>query len=284
MTFAQRRLWVETLRRLPLTSVLQAVGAEADRQDPAKWQTVRGLLSVNGTKFMNWSQGLGGGGAIDLAMHLTASDFTAAIEWLARLFPYSGPPPRNPVTTPPRPTPCFPPSDPDRLCRVKSYLIQQRRLPVAMTDPLIQSGRLYADSRANAVFLMLGNNRRPVGAELRGTTATPWRGLAPGSRKDIGYFSVGPPNASYAVLCESAIDAISCAALHPDHLCLSTAGARPNPAWITDLLNQGSRLYCGFDADPTGDNMARSMIAIHPTIQRLRPPLHDWNDVLKASL
>jgi hypothetical protein len=28
--------------------------------------------------------------------------------------------------------------------------------------------------------------------------------------------------------------------------------------------------------------MARAMIALHPTVQRLRPPHHDWNDVLKA--
>ena len=113
---------------------------------------------------------------------------------------------------------------------------------------------------------------------------TAWRGLAPGSRKDLGYFACGPAHANELVLCESAIDAISCAALYPDRLCLSTAGARPNPAWLPPLLAQHHRLYCGFDADPTGDRMAHAMTAIYPAIQRLRPPLHDWNDVLTASL
>jgi hypothetical protein len=28
--------------------------------------------------------------------------------------------------------------------------------------------------------------------------------------------------------------------------------------------------------------MAQAMILLHPTIQRLRPSRHDWNDVLKA--
>jgi hypothetical protein len=106
--------------------------------------------------------------------------------------------------------------------------------------------------------------------------------LAPGSRKNSGYFSCGPVRANELVLCESAIDAISCAALQPDRLCLSTAGARPNPAWLPPLLAH-HRLYCGFDADPTGDQMADAMIAIHPAIHRLRPPLHDWNDVLTAT-
>jgi len=65
---------------------------------------------------------------------------------------------------------------------------------------------------------------------------------------------------------------------------LSTAGARPNPHWLPPLLVQGCQVYCGFDADPTGDAMAQAMIALHPRVQRLRPSQHDWNDVLKARL
>ncbi len=50
--------------------------------------------------------------------------------------------------------------------------------PPALLDPLIQAGILYPDTRANAVFLLLGKQNLPVGAELRGTTARPgvaWR-------------------------------------------------------------------------------------------------------------
>ena len=58
----------------------------------------------------------------------------------------------------------------------------------------------------------------------------------------------------------------------------------PGPTrWLKPLLDQGSQVYCGFDADPTGDDMADAMIALHPAVQRLRPPAHDWNDVLKAA-
>ena len=84
------------------------------------------------------------------------------------------------------------------------------------------------------------------------------------------------------ILVESAIDAISCFALYPQHRCISTAGSRPNPRWLAPLIGQGYRVYCGFDADPTGEAMAHAMIALHPTLQRLRPTRHDWNDVLKA--
>ena len=280
MNFEQRRLWVDGLRRIPLEAVLRAAKAEPDGRDHAKWHTARGVLSVNGAKFINWNQGRGGGGAIDLAMHLNVFDFTAAVQWLAQRFPGLQPPTPTPSPNPPL---ALPTPEASRLPGVKRYLTEQRRLPASLLGPLVQTGRLYADPKANAVFLLLGKEDQPVGAELRGTTGTAWRGLAPGSRKDLGYFSVGNAQSRETILCESAIDALSCAVLYPDRRCLSTAGARPNPAWLTPLLAQGLRLYCAFDADPAGDHMAAVMIAQHPAIHRLRPPLHDWNDVLTTS-
>jgi len=293
MTFEQRRAETNRLRDIPLQAVLLAAGAKADRRDPAKWHTAQGTLSVNGAKFINWKKGRGGGGAIDLAMQINAMDFLSALQWLALRFPPAKA--ARPADQPSKQSLTLPTPDIEQLCRVKRYLIEQRRIPDTILEPLIQTGRLYADSRANAVFLLLGPARpcsqsegaggkegRAVGAELRGTSGDSWRGLAPGSCKDLGYFFVGAVLAREAVLCESAIDAISCHALYPERLCISTAGARPNPAWLTPMLAQGCHIYCGFDADPTGDRMAQTMSAIHPTVQRLRPPLHDWNDLLQA--
>jgi hypothetical protein len=56
----------DRLRALPLPEVLAALEARRDARDPAKWRTTRGVLSVSGPKFINWSQSIGGGGAIDL--------------------------------------------------------------------------------------------------------------------------------------------------------------------------------------------------------------------------
>ena len=275
----------DRLRLIPLESVLRSFGAQPDRYDTCKWHTSHGVLSVKGVKYMDWKQGGGGGGAIDLAMHLNGLSFAEALQWLEHRFPivpalHCGP------TTPSQQL-LIPPPHPENLPRVQEYLTRQRRLPLELLRTLNRSGDVYADSKANAVFLLRGANGQPVGAELRGTTIACWRGMAPGSRKNDGYFSASPkvddPRRPI-ILCESAIDAISCFALHPDYRCISTAGARPNPHWLRNLIQPGVAILCGFDTDATAEAMAASMKTLHPSIGRLRPRLHDWNDLLAASL
>jgi hypothetical protein len=291
-----RRETAERLRAVPLGAVLRALGAEPDLRDRHKWHTPAGVLSICGAKFINWHRGRGGGGAIDLVMHVADLPFAQALRWLEDRFAgaplpvCSGcappTPPSAPASDPSLPW-RPPPPHPPHLARVLTYLTGARGLASALLERHVAAGTLYADARANAVFILLGPGpeHRRVGAELRGTGPLQWRGMAPGSRKDLGFFAVASASLDVtapAILCESAIDALSCALLHPDHRCLSTSGARPDPLWLAPVLAHSSRLYCGFDADPTGDAMAREMIARHPGVRRLRPPLHDWNDVLLA--
>jgi hypothetical protein len=267
------------LRALSLPLILEQLGATLDPHDPAKWHTPGGVLSVNGPKFMNWNRGVGGGGAIDLVMHVRQVGFGQALEWLEQRFGEKTP--AQPALSFRAQTLALPRPVAQNWPRVQRYLTQERKLPAALLEPLVQSGTLYADARANAVFVLLDTAANPVGAELRGTTALAWRGLAPGSRKDRGFFSTSMTASHAIVLCESAIDALSCQALHPHYRCLSTSGARPDPAWLPALLTPGWPIYCGFDADPTGDAMGQRMHDLHPWIGRLRPPAKDWNDLLR---
>lgn len=274
--------WRERARRLrgvDLAAVLRFAGAQPDHDDSHKWHTRRGVLSLTGAKFMNWTLGQGGGGAIDLVMHLQQLGFGQALQWLETHFAATQIAPAP--APPPRPTLALPLPTPDNLAHVRRYLVVQRQLPPPLLETLLRSGNLYADARANAVFLLRDRRDQPVGAELRGTTAGAWRGMAPGSRKDLGFFAVPADPLEATALCESAIDALSCHALHPRYRCVSTAGARPNPGWLADLIGQTRRLYCGFDLDATGEAMAASMMSLHPSIRRLRPSRKDWNDVLR---
>ena len=172
---------------------------------------------------------------------------------------------------------------------MRRYLTQQRHLQLHVLQPLVDAGKLYADRRGNAVFLMVaGKDNHPIGAELRGTGQRTWRGLAPGTRKDLGYFWIGEPCSERIVLCESAIDAISCFQLHAIDLhtpclCISTAGVRSYLPWLPPLIARGYVIYCGFDTDQPGEAAAYRLIHRHPGTKRLRPPAHDWNDALTAS-
>ena len=295
------RRQADAVRSIPLETVLACWGAQRDRRDRSQWRTRRGPLSVTGAKFFNWHPAQGGGGAIDLVMHLGDLDAGAAIRWLQQhlgSIPATasatahipsntcdpGSPPR--ADTPAKACPPLRLPVPNRACLpcVRRYLTEQRGLALALLDPLIAAGKVAADRRGNAVFLMVaGKAQRPIGAELRGTGRRVWHGLAPGSRRDAGYFWIGLPGVRKLVLCESAIDALSCFQLHSDCFCLSTAGVRPDAPWLPPLIARGYDIHCGFDADPPGDAASRQMIARHPSITRLRPPAHDWNDVLVAS-
>jgi Protein of unknown function (DUF3991)/Toprim-like len=271
---------LHALRQIPLAAVLRACGAHPDRCDRKKWHTTQGSLSVAGLRFMNWNRGCGGGGAIDLVMQLEDLDFLGAAAWLGQRF--SLPVPGSPARSAARPL-LLPSPDLRRLSAVQCYLERQRALPGKLIEGLVQSGTLYADAHANAVFVLRGENHQPVGAELRGTGPARWRGLAPGSRRDLGYFRVRPVSPTTIVLCESAIDALSCSLLHPDCCAISTSGARTDPPWLLVLLQQGLPIYCGFDADTVGDQQAQLMMVLHREIRRLRPNCHDWNDVLKQN-
>ena len=84
MTRDDFRRQADLVREIPLEVVLTSWGAVRDRQDKSRWHTPRGPLSVTGTKFFNWHARQGGGGAIDLVMHLGGWDARQAIGWLER--------------------------------------------------------------------------------------------------------------------------------------------------------------------------------------------------------
>jgi hypothetical protein len=293
MNFDELRQRAAAARAVPLQTVLLLRGAVRDRHDRRKWHTEQGPLSVSGPKFMNWHRGQGGGGAIDLVMHLAGVDFRAAVTWLQQHLAANSPtlgasdshdPPREILLAEGNDRLRLPVPDARLLGRVCQYLTGTRGLSASLIEPLVASGKLYADRRANAVFLLVaGKAQRPVGAELRGTGPRAWRGMAPGTRKDLGYFWTGARGSHKIVLCESAIDTMSCFQMHPQRICISTSGVRADPPWLDALLARDYELYCGFDADGPGDAAAARMLALHPAVRRLRPSAHDWNDALTSS-
>ena len=270
------------VRNIDLSVLLQHQGYTKDPRDKTKWNTPRGIISVNGQKFMNWTLGTGGGGAIDLVIHLQGYEFKDAVFWLCNNFSTASVQQNFPKKLGrPKQILKLPQRDDRKLVRVTRYLREQRCIPQKLINHLIESQKLYADFRANAVFLLLGKKKQIVGAELRGTSAVQWRGMAPGSKKNQGCFYLVGALAKNMVLCESAIDAISCFVLYPEFTAISTSGATANPEWLQTFLTKGCDIWCGFDSDSTGNMLADKMIKLFPSIKRLYPPMHDWNEVLQ---
>ncbi len=280
-TFEGIRNKANKVRTIDLGTLLQHFGCSKDPQDKEKWHTPQGVISVNGQKFMNWTQNIGGGGAIDLIIHLKKIGFKDAVLWLCDKFASSSIQRESNKPHTPKRILKLPQKNQKKLQQVMLYLRDERYIPGVILKNLILSKKLYADHRGNAVFLLLGKKKRVVGAELRGTYNTQWRGMAPGSKKHLGCFYIIGESNKKMVLCESAIDAVSCAVLFPEYTAISTSGATANPAWIQKLLINGCEIYCGFDTDKTGDLMADKMIKRYPSIKRLRPHRHDWNEVLQ---
>lgn len=272
----------DKVRNINLDSLLQYCGCTKDSPDKKKWHTPKGIISVNGQKFMNWTLGTGGGGAIDLAIHLNNVEFKEAVIWLSDNFTPSFVQQPSPKQTHSLKQPLkLPQRNDEKLQLVTRYLCDERCIPQELVNNLVQSGKLYADVSGNAVFILLGKEKQAVGAELRGTRNTQWRGMATGSRKKLGCFYIVGASNRKMVLCESAIDAASCFVIYPEYTAISTSGAIPDPAWLQNFINKGCKIYCGYDADKTGDMIAEKMIKMYPEVNRLRPPRHDWNEVLQ---
>src|SRR6056297_2326063 len=82
MNFDDFRCRADRVREVPLETVMALRQAARDPRDRHKWHTEQGPVSLTGQKFTNWHRNTGGGGAIDLVMHLAGLDVSAAVAWL----------------------------------------------------------------------------------------------------------------------------------------------------------------------------------------------------------
>lgn len=285
---------ISKAREIPLESVLEKFGANRDPQDPNRnWKTHAGRITVTEGKFFNHDQQQGGGGAIDLAMHLGGFKFKEAVAWLGgnigrdeTVHQYQAEAGKHATrildTTPP-PKLEVPSPDAGKFARMKNYLTGKRAIPEAIVDNAIEKGRLWADKYANAVFSLRDLEGKQIGAELRGTFDKPFHGV----RGEKGLFFTGTSQSKTAVFVESGIDALSYQAMHPNALVIGTAGSGRDmlTAAARALDEKGYKIIAGFDADKAGEAQTKTLREAIPTatIDRQRPTQgKDWNDELKA--
>uniref|UniRef100_UPI000D4E7738 DUF3854 domain-containing protein n=1 Tax=Chlorogloea sp. CCALA 695 TaxID=2107693 RepID=UPI000D4E7738 len=284
----------QQLRDLPLDEIAIRLGLTQDKYDKHKWRGEGQIISINDQKFYDHANLKGGYGAIDLVMYVQAREFKAALQWLADSTLELPPVPRRS----PQPQPQaqerqpFGPPTPDELkwLAVRQYLIQKRQLPVALVDELHSQGKIYADAKQNAVFLRQDIEGNLTGASLRGTyNDSSFKGLATGSQRAGGWFSFvqGEGQLQRIVLVESAIDALSAAALaeQPGRtMFVSTDGAGSVPtSWLRQQQQQGVEIVAAHDSDRPGEDMAWRLAAELGSVIRATPTVgKDWNEQLKG--
>lgn len=162
--------------------------------------------------------------------------------------------------------------------RMMSYLTKSRNLPPPLVQMLIDKRLLYqAADTNNAVFV---SSKRDF-AELRGTlTDKPYHGIVKGSRHDGAWaFRLGNTDATEAYICESAIDAISLAAiLGVNAYYVSIAGAAKQAA-IDRIKQSRLTIVIATDNDQAGDECRRR----NSDCDTLRPEEKDWNEDLQSA-
>ena len=303
---AQNLKWrqqADQLRDLPLEDVAYQLGLDPDTKGQGRWKGQGHIVSIAGSKFYDFAgEQRGGGGAIDLVMHIQGCEFKQAIAWLHDRFgeagmlaaaTYHALEQATQIATD-EPSPKFVPplKDESRWPLVQHYLVHTRKLPQNLVKSLHQQGLVYADSQQNAAFIMRSLGGKTTGAFLRGTTGlnNTFMGLAPGTKRNAGWFYLRSGGnetdpIQQVVLCKSPIDALSKAVLdswpQKRTLYLAANSARSLPS--QEFLKEVSSVVAAYDNDAAGNTTAKAIKKLLPNCIRLRPKAKDWNEDLQSS-
>jgi hypothetical protein len=173
------------------------------------------------------------------------------------------------------------------------YLEEVRKIPAhILTDPLF-ADRIRIDEHKNAIFPHF-NRDGLCGFEIKNRGFT---GFASGATKGLWFSQIGPSDRRL-VIAETAIDALSYAALNgqPYSRYVSTAGElNPDQRFLLESamkkLPAGGEVVLAVDHDAGGDKIGAKIEAIFQSIGRPElalvrdvplTPGDDWNDQLRS--
>jgi hypothetical protein len=300
----------DRLRDIPLRDVLERYGFEPRREGATlRAKSSRHNIVVTGGRWFDNKANIGGGGAIDLVMHLGGVDFMAACRSLVDQFrplaagqsdlSFPSSSQRQPA---PRKKPfeelmaLYAARDDSNWPIARAYLIEQRKTSAGLVDELHASGSIYANSHLpnpSLVFLHRDQHGDVRGATLRDTRHQ--SAFRPCLGDKLGaWFTVGDlTQAKRLVAVESPIDALSYFTLfgRPDGslAVVSCAGAIVPQALMFHACDRRQAFVVALDNDPAGERgwlKARDETADWAgfNLSSVRPKQKDWNDDLVAAV
>ena len=282
-----------TARDIPLVDVMESFGCIQKDNDPKNWDTPVGRISLQefssptlADVFYNHDLSKGGGGAIDLVMHLGEYTFKEAMGYIAanlggvataeaaalhrakKTIREAAAEPAAPYVVPAGVDSTWP--------HVFDYLTRTRGIPVAVVNRYHEMGRLRSDAFQNVIFV----NDTKNGHSLRGTL--PGSNFK-GSRGTKGFFSGRSSNTATPVyICEGALDALSLRSAGVS--AIATQGNTDLTALHALLLQykaMGYHLVAAFDNDDAGAKMAQVVMSWDDVgASYAKPRGKDWNDDL----
>lgn len=280
-------------RDIPLVDVLNSFGCVQKENDPKNWDTPVGRISLQESPaptyediFYNHDLSKGGGGAIDLVIHLGGYNFKEAMGYIAanlggvataeaaalhsvkKTIKEAAAKPVAPYVVPAAVDSTWP--------RVFDYLTRTRGISVNVVNEYHKLGYLRSDAYQNVVIV----NNKKNGHSLRGTLP---ESSFKGSRGVKGVFTPNNGNTATPVfVCEGALDALSLRSAGLS--AIATQGSTDMTA-LHELLVQykamGYHLVAAFDNDDVGAKMAQVVMSWSDIGASYAKPVgKDWNDDL----
>lgn len=296
------------LRDLPLADVAWALGLDSV---DGRWKGYGHIISINSSKFYDFApqEQRGGGGAIDLVMHVNNCNFHQAIAWLYEssgeigvqkaAIAHSLNLTNEIIRSQPCPKFQRPVEDKALWSEVAQYLTSKRGMPPNFVQALYQRGLIYADAHQNAVFVMRNFNDQTNGAFLRGTKGenNTFKGYHKGTKRSDSwfYFHLGGQaqgKVERAVLCKSPIEALSFATLElkaykgiVQQRTMYLAVDNPKSLPV-DFLSTVPVVEMAFDNDAWGHETALTIghLLKNATTVRTKAKGKDWNGQLVEKL
>lgn len=277
------------LRSLDLKHVLSQFGALPDPKDKNNFKTTEGRLTVDGNKFFNHDTKTGGGGAIDLVMHLANCDFKTAIATLAGKFGTTAAAAeiahsaieftQNIEKTVDKADFSLPADVAHNWPGVKKWLMQDRKIPEKIIDDFRARGLLRADDRGNVIFA----NATRTGGEIRGRGKN-FKGYR-GKKNSLFIYDRSAEKSVLVV--ESGTDAMAfCAKNNGFGKIISTGGDFGTAAIneLKALQNKGFRICVGTDNDTSGEQKFKTLAKELGLTKehRLAPQARDWQQDMLA--
>lgn len=280
-------------RDIPLLDVLESFGCMQKENDPKNWDTPVGRISLQESPspayadiFYNHDLSKGGGGAIDLVMHLGEYTFKEAMAYIAanlggvataeaaalhrvkKTIREAAAKPAAPYVVPAGVDSTWP--------HVFDYLTQTRGISVGVVNEYHKLGYLRSDAYQNVVVINNSKNGHSLRGTLPGSTFKGARGVK-------GFFTPNTGNTSTPVfICEGALDALSLRSAGLS--AIATQGNTDMAALHAFLLRykaSGYHLVTAFDNDDAGAKMAQAVLSWDDVgASYAKPQGKDWNDDL----